>query len=170
MDKLLSDDHHAIGRILKQLLAALRKNKVAASYAKLDLLWARLAVHIRAEHLHLFPAVTRCSPDPSEAESLIEQLRADHDFFMSELAGAVNTLREQPDNSSDKTRLASVLKMILEIQKRLSKHNEIEEKQVYQLTHTLFSEPQQEELASRVKKELDNRPSRFSADAWANKS
>ena len=166
MDKLLSDDHHAVGKILKQLLAALRKNEVAASYAKLDLLWARLAVHIRAEHLHLFPAVTRCSPDSSEAESLIEQLRADHDFFMRELAGAVNTLRDQPNQTS----LTSILNVILEVEKRLSKHNEIEEKRVYQLAHTLFSEPQQEELASRVKAELDNRPARFSADAWANKS
>jgi hemerythrin superfamily protein len=170
MDKLLPDDHKAVGKILKQLLAALRKNEVAASYAKLDLLWARLAVHIRAEHLHLFPAVIRCSPDSSEAESLIEQLRADHDFFMRELADAVNTLREQPNNPSDKTRLAPVLHMILEVEKRLSNHNEIEEKQIYRWASTLFSEPQQEELAARMNAELESRPSRFSVDAWANKS
>ena len=43
--------------LLKQVLTALHNKDVEASYSKLDLLWARLAVHIRAEHLHLFPAV-----------------------------------------------------------------------------------------------------------------
>jgi hemerythrin superfamily protein len=168
MHELLSDDHRAVHEILKQLLAALRNNDVQASYAKLDLMWARLAVHIRAEHLHLFPAVIRCSPDPSEAEPILQQLQADHDFFMRELAGAVNTLREQTDNPDDKTRLASVLKVILAVEKRLSTHNEVEEKKVYRWARKLLSEPQQEELAARMKAELDNRPSRFSAKAWAN--
>lgn len=30
-------------------------------YQKLDLFWARLAVHIRAEHLHMFPALLRAN-------------------------------------------------------------------------------------------------------------
>ena len=76
----LSDDHQAVNEVLKQLLTALDNNDVEASYAKLDLLWARLAVHIRAEHLHLFPTViNRLANDSSEAQSLIEELRADHD-------------------------------------------------------------------------------------------
>ena len=95
-------------------------------------------------------------------------MQADHDFFMRELAGAVNTLREQPDDPGDKTRLASVLKVILAVEKRLSNHNEIEEKKVYRWARKILSEPQQEELAARMKAELDNRPSRFSAKAWAN--
>ena len=53
----LSHDHHEVSEILKQLLAALHNKDVGATYSGLDLLWARLAVHIRAEHLHLFPIV-----------------------------------------------------------------------------------------------------------------
>lgn len=162
MPELLSDDHRAVAEIVNELLAALRDNDVAASFAKLDLMWARLAVHIRAEHLHLFPAVIESSaPD---AESIVEQLRADHDFFMRELAGAVNILREHPDE----TRLASIHNVIVEVDNRLSTHNEIEEKKIYHWANTLLTEPQQTDLAARMKAELENRPSRFSVEAWTN--
>jgi len=162
MPELLSDDHRAVAEVLKQLQAALRNNDVQTSFAKLDLMWARLAVHIRAEHLHLFPAVINSTaPD---AESIVEQLRADHDFFMRELAGAVNTLREQPD----KAQLASILNVVVGVEDRLSIHNEIEEQKIYHWANTLLPEPQQTALAAHIKTELENRPSRFSAEAWAN--
>jgi len=161
MPELLSDDHRAVAEILKQLLAALRNNDVQASYAKLDLMWARLAVHIRAEHLHLFPAIINSAPD---AESIVEQLRADHDFFMRELADAVNLLRAQPDTTS----LASILTVIEEVDNRLSTHNAIEETKIYHWANTLLPEPQQKALAAQMKAELENRPSRFSRKAWAN--
>ena len=162
MPELLSDDHRAVAEILKQLLAALRNNDVQASYAKLDLMWARLAVHIRAEHLHLFPAVINSSAP--NAESIVEQLRADHDFFMRELADAVNLLRAQPDTTS----LASILTVIEEVDNRLSTHNAIEETKIYHWANTLLPEPQQKALAAQMKAELENRPSRFSRKAWAN--
>jgi hemerythrin superfamily protein len=172
MDRLLSDDHQAVAEILKQLLAALRNNDVQASYSKLDLMWARLAVHIRAEHLHLFPAVINCSaPATSDAESVVEQLRADHDFFMRKLAGAVNILRElreQPDSPERRTRLTAILNVVLEVESRLSNHNEMEENQIYRWANTLLTEPEQEDLAARINAELENRPPRFSVDAWAN--
>jgi hypothetical protein len=69
----LAADHVALGRLLKELKTALSNDDVAVSYAKVDLFWAKLAVHIRAEHLHLFPDVlkgvtratmTRCSWRP----------------------------------------------------------------------------------------------------------
>ena len=86
----LLDDHHAVGEVLEQLLTALDNKDVDSTHSKLDLLWARLAVHIRAEHLHLFPAVTErlaksfkgVVPDLHEAQAIIENLRTDHDFFM----------------------------------------------------------------------------------------
>ena len=56
-------------------------------------MWARLAVHIRTEHLHLFPAIAR---RVNAAERAIDRLRADHDFFMRELAQAIAILREFP--------------------------------------------------------------------------
>lgn len=52
----LADDHGALDEVLSQLWKALDTGDVLVSHDKLDLFWARLAVHIRAEHLHLFPA------------------------------------------------------------------------------------------------------------------
>ena len=160
----LSDDHQAVSEVLTQLLTALKNKDVKASHSKLDLLWARLAVHIRAEHLHLFPAVISRF---TEAQSVVETLRADHDFFMTELARAVNTLRQPP--TEEEINLNSILDVILEVEKRLAKHNEIEENQIYRLASTMLTESEQVELATRINAELEHRPSRFSAEAWANK-
>ena len=173
----LSDDHRTVDQVLKQLLAALHNKDVTTSYSKLDLLWARLAVHIRAEHLHLFPAVlNRLSssdetPDVSEAKSVVENLREDHDFFMRELARAVGALRELPkpiDSEEDEARLDSILNVVLEVEKKLANHNRIEENQIYQWASTILTESEQLELTARINAELENRPSRFSAEAWAN--
>ena len=54
---LLADDHSAVDKLLLSVRAALEAQDASRSHAALDLFWARLAVHIRAEHLHLFPAV-----------------------------------------------------------------------------------------------------------------
>jgi len=158
----LSDDHDAVSEVLKQLLTALDNKDVQTSYSRLDLLWARLAVHIRAEHLHLFPAVT--ISDSSEAQAIVENLRADHDFFMHELARAIGILRKLPDE----TKLAAVGETIREVEKRLATHNEIEESQVYRWSSTILTEPEQLELLTRINAELENRPPRFSEEAWAN--
>ena len=157
----LSNDHRGVNEVLKQLLTALQNQDVGTSYTKLDLFWARLAVHIRAEHLHLFPAVTGRLP---KAQSVVEKLRADHDFFMTELARAVNTLREHPTSLE----LNSVLDVVVEVEKRLANHNEIEENQIYRWASTILTEPEQIDLAARINAELENRPSRFSLEAWAN--
>lgn len=154
----LSDDHHAVSEVMEQLLTALDNNDVETSYSKLDLLWARLAVHIRAEHLHLFPAVTNRAPELSE---VVENLRDDHDFFMRELAQAIRTLREAND-------LAAVAHTVREIEKRLATHNEIEETQIYRWSSTILAEPEQLELLAKINAELENRPPRFSEEAWAN--
>jgi hypothetical protein len=165
----LSDDHDAVSELLKQLLTALHTKDVQASYARLDLLWARLAVHIRAEHLHLFPAVTNRL---TEAQSIVEKLRADHDFFMRELARAVGILRELSDtldSSENEDRLASVVEVVLEVEKRLANHNDIEENQVYRWATTMLTEKEQLDLTARINAELEDRPPRFSAEAWANR-
>jgi hemerythrin-like domain-containing protein len=166
--KQLADDHAAVHEVLAQLVTALQNKDVTASYVKLDLLWARLAVHIRAEHLHLFPAVTSRM---SAAQTMVEKLREDHDFFMRELARAVGILRElpRPLSSEDESRLSSVLDVVLAVEKRLADHNDIEEKQVYHWAATVLTEMEQIDLAARVNAELENRPSRFSVEAWANR-
>src|SRR6266496_959278 len=53
----LADDHLALDEALRQFRETLDTGDIEASHARLDLFWARLAVHIRAEHLHLFPVV-----------------------------------------------------------------------------------------------------------------
>jgi len=165
----LSDDHHAVSKVLEQLLAALDIKDVQASHSRLDLLWARLAVHIRAEHLHLFPAVTES--DSSEAHAIVKNLRADHDFFMHKLARAIGILRELPNTTitaDNETKLAAVAETVRQVAERLATHNEIEENQIYRWSSTALSESQQLELLARINAELENRPPRFSKEAWAN--
>ena len=154
----LSDDHDAVTEVLKQLLSALHNNDVPASYSRLDLLWARLAVHIRAEHLHLFPTI---ASKVTEAQPTIDRLRADHDFFMRKLAHAIGLLRFEGN-------LAIVRDTVHEIEKRLAIHNEIEENEIYRWSSTILTEPEQLDLLARVNAELENRPPRFSEEAWAN--
>lgn len=165
----LSEDHRRLHEVLTQLLAALQHKDVKASYLKLDLLWARLAVHIRAEHLHLFPAVISRMAD---AETVVEKLRTDHDFFMRELASAVGILRQIPqpfDSPNEDARLNSVLEIVLEVEKRLAEHDTIEENQIYRWASEILTGTEQMELAGRINAELEHRPPRFSVEAWKNK-
>jgi hemerythrin superfamily protein len=164
----LSDDHDAVSEVLEQLVAALENKDVQTSYSRLDLLWARLAVHIRAEHLHLFPAVTDrvAKSDLSEAQVIVKNLRADHDFFMHELARAIGILRELP--AANDAKLAVVTGIVRKVEERLATHNEIEENQIYRWSSTILSESEQLELLARINTELENRPPRFSEQAWAN--
>lgn len=161
----LADDHDAVDEVLTQLLTALDNKDVQTSHTRLDLLWARLAVHIRAEHLHLFPAV---ASRMTEAQPVIDRLRADHDFFMHELAQAIGILRELPKTTSDEAKLAAVAGAVREIKRRLAIHNELEEHQIYRWSSTMLTEQEQSELLTRINAELENHPPRFSAKAWAN--
>ena len=158
MNERLSDDHEAVSEVLNQLLTALDNQDVQTSYSRLDLLWARLAVHIRAEHLHLFPAI---ASKLTEAQPIIDRLRVDHDFFMRELARAIGILRNEAD-------LATVGDIVREVEKRLATHNEVEESQIYRWSSIMLTQPEQLELFTRIDAELENRPPRFSEEAWAN--
>ena len=150
----LADDHVALDELLKQLHAALDHDDLDAAYAKLDLFWAKLAVHIRAEHLHLFPCVL------SEEDAVIEQLGADHEFFMRQLASAIETIRTGQG-------LSAVKSIISDIEQRLAHHNQIEESNVYHRATTVLNPEELEELSQRISSELHKRPSRFTAETWA---
>src|SRR4051794_10723682 len=106
-EDFMEQDHVALGEVFRELDRALGDLNVARSFELLDLAWARLAVHIRAEHLHLFPAVLNAlsensgadnpaKPSLAEARVCLERLREDHNFFMSEFADAIRILRELP--------------------------------------------------------------------------
>ena len=170
--ELLIHDHAELGDLLAQLIAALKANDIARSHATLDLFWARLAIHIRAEHLHLFPAISaaiKANPgfsddtvDPLEPQKLIVVLRDDHNFFMRELTDAIVILRRLVNEPEpDAALLADVLKTIDGVRARLVKHNQIEEQGVYLWTSTLLTQADQVELVAKVHKELENMPPRF---------
>src|SRR6266568_3546800 len=132
----LADDHVALDNVLKQLQESMDSEDIKAIYARLDLFWARLAVHIRAEHLHLFPAVMNglsdmtadhsVAPTLNQGRLAIKRLRADHDFFMHELARAIGILRDLV-KATDREAMRTVRDAVLDIEKRLIIHNELEE-------------------------------------------
>src|ERR687883_1445422 len=113
-----------------------RNNSRAVAEATGDarLLAARLAVHIRAEHLCLFPAVLDAARRSqtnaggatrlAEAEAVISRLKRDHDFFMREMAGAVKTMRElrsAQDSAAAEELLRGVRQTISAVKARLER-------------------------------------------------
>lgn len=162
VESVLEDDHASLDQLFVELDLALAKSDDARSFELLDLFWARLAVHIRAEHLHLFPALSKASgkssqPTREEVEMTLARLRADHDFFMKELARLMKVARVNGTGAGDfRERLAA-------IRKRLETHNQIEEKQVYVWPLLLLDETTVAALVERVRLELENMPPRFAA-------
>lgn len=166
----LSADHEEVGKILDHTFAALERGDRQHASERLDYLWARLAMHIRAEHLHLFPALLKAaSLDDNAAalEGVIEQLRADHNFFMQELALAVKTMGEvlDDDNGGSMMDLVEVKERMKNLGRRLITHNDIEESRVYPLVELLLSSDEAAEIRRKMKSELDNLPPRFIEDA-----
>jgi hypothetical protein len=171
---LLEEDHASVGAQLAQLCVFLDEGNVERAFAQLDLVWARLAVHIRAEHLCLFPAVLDAARQLStdegdalrldEAHSLINQLRHDHDFFMTELARAVNLMREMRSSQNSKliTEMFRDVRQAISIVKdRLEKHNNLEEEQVYRWPVMLLDSTEQAKLAAHIQQEIEKMPPRF---------
>lgn len=173
---LLAQDHVSLDGLLSDLINALDSGDAGLSLARLDTFWARLGLHIRAEHLHLFPAILAAlreksvaevyiTPSLSEAEEAIEELRLDHDFFMRELAGAVKLLRELSAKSEPGMvlrELEGVRAKVLAVNGRLLAHNRLEESRVYLWAVGLLRRCEQSALAARLQQELENLPPRFS--------
>ena len=176
--RLLTDDHIVLDKLQGQLKSALRAGDIEATHSRLDMFWSRLAVHIRAEHLQLFPAVIEAltvssrsqtfAPTLTEARSAIETLRSDHDFFMHELGQAIKILGalSHEDRETLDHGMKSVRSTMIEIEKRLVAHNQLEETKIYAWTTTILNSREQTELAKRISIELANRPPRFSLDEW----
>jgi hypothetical protein len=173
---VLLDDHTEVGGLIHELLATLDVGDKSQIFARLDLLWARLAVHIRAEHLCLFPAILGAPVKPSNHSSTnapsavqvreaLERLRADHDFFMVELARAVNAMRElvKGENDPSADQLLEIKRRVLAVSDRLQEHNQLEEEQVYLWPEMLLSAVERAELSARMKREIENLPPRLSS-------
>lgn len=172
--KFLEHDHAELGKLLAEFFTAFSNNEAQRSLAKLDCFWARLAVHIRAEHLHLFPTLLRAfeeSPQTiplqaglslPEVRRTISHLQEDHDYFMRELAAAVRQLRELSALArQDKSHILKLEEQVREVSRRLEAHNHLEESQVYQWLGRGLDGSEQKSLSQAIERELENAPARF---------
>jgi len=172
----LTADHDQLDQLLSKFYAATVAGDPEVSYSTLDLFWARLAVHIRSEHLHLFPAVLEAAQrnksgnhSSEEIESVIVSLRRDHEFFMNELAGAVVALRELTTSDDKPTiiaHLSEVREKIERVQRKLIQHNLNEEQQIYLCAETLLTSAEQQSLETQIRSDLANWPARFTLNLW----
>lgn len=161
IEALLTDDHAELDELLDSVFASLDAGNTTVAYSRLDLFWARLAMHIRAEHLHLFPAVLKIgeSEAVSGIREIVERLRRDHDLFMHELAEAIKSMRAVTTDSEPDIRV-DVLRRLERVRDRLAEHNAIEEERIYGLRRFL-SPDDQDMLARSLAKELANLPPRI---------
>jgi len=172
IESLLEDDHESLDQLLAELDQELAKPNLARAFELLDLFWARLAVHIRAENLHLFPAIINASaslfpgkgglPNFEDAKGLILRLRSDHDFFMKELAQIIKAVRDivavQTPSIAEFEELRPRLTVI---RTRLETHNRLEEEQLYNWPALVFDKTTLADLYERLRHELQNLPPRF---------
>lgn len=172
IEELLPKDHRQLDKLLGAVRAALEGQSSVEAFETLDLFWARLAVHIRAENLHLFPSVlnkvkgddldSHCEYLPSmEVQKAVERLTADHNFFMQQLSRAIRILRETPFASDPVVELETVGEIVAGVSERLTAHNELEELIIYQMPRKLLPREEQIELATRIRRELEKLPPRF---------
>jgi hemerythrin-like domain-containing protein len=176
---LLTHDHSELDELLAEFFPSLAARSVEQSFEKLDLFWARLAMHIRAEHLHLFPTLLHAlsrnprkkgadrAPSLETKEKTIARLREDHDFFMIELAAAITDLRKlrQTAHEDKWSVLQRVREKIIAVSERLKAHNDLEETEVYPLSEVLLTPAECVTLNEKMQKELGNVPQRFSSAA-----
>jgi len=175
INSLLEHDHEEIGEVVSDLLTAIDGSSVEESFRLLDLFWARLAVHIRAEHLHLFPTIlneldssrkdeTNNTLSLDEARKAIAQLRTDHDFFMHELASAIKQMRDflaKPEPFPDPNMLQGIRAIVEAVRGRLEAHNKLEEERVYRWVDEVLNPEKQIRLVAKLKHEIENLPPRY---------
>lgn len=157
---LLEADHRELDALFEKVFAAVEAADRDATFKTLDLFWARLAMHIRAEHLCLFPAIRQAAVSDPEILELLDRLRHDHDFFMTELARAIKALRLTYHFGNEPETLSVVREIVTAVRDRLIEHNLIEEKTIYDLRDAV---PDPAKLAQAVRNELENYPQRFAA-------
>jgi iron-sulfur cluster repair protein YtfE (RIC family) len=162
---ILESDHRELDHLLDQLFVHLEGSDAEAIYRSLDLFWARLAMHIRAEHQRLFPALRDGISDPAIRETLpdlLARLREDHDFFMVELARAIKAARLVFYFGNESESFAIIRELVTAVKERLLIHNQIEESELYPLaSEPLLSSEQIDDAIAGIRKELAKLPPRF---------
>jgi len=154
----LEADHRELDALYAAAAYALESGDAAEALDRVDLFWARLAMHIRAEHLHLFPSISQTS----NSAAVIGRLRDDHNLFMNRLADAIKLLRTAKDTG--KQELSEPRSILLSLDELLAEHNRIEEETVYLESGDLTG-AEQDQLAAAIDKELSTLPPRFSGRA-----
>ena len=180
IDATLEHDHASLDQLLTELDQALAGPDKDRAFDLLDLFWARLAVHIRAEHLHLFPALVNAAsqfsgdeslPSFAKVEETIAQLRSDHDFFMKELADMMKTVRDMRENTSSiDAELERFRERLSVIRTRLKGHNQLEEEHVYVWPSRVLDQETFAALVTGLQHELENLPPRFAYHVDAGKA
>jgi len=110
------------------------------------------------------PDIQKARIDREVLEQTIAELRRDHDFFIRRLGDEVNKLRFPPSMALD-LEFRSVKASILIVQKRLDRHNRIEEDDIYPLAGAMLSKQELTELKARIGRELAKVPPRFMPSA-----
>ena len=172
--RTLKSDHAVLAEILDQLKIQLAKPDLPWAFETLDLFWASLAVHIRAENICLFPALLSAPrskfgewnnvPDFEAAKIAIEGLRADHCLFMTELGQSMKELRGliiHPENYSVTDVVADLRRRINSLGELLHEHNEKEEEVVYRWPSLLLDDESLNQLEVGIVTEIENMPPRF---------
>lgn len=160
-DLLLTADHAELDGLLADAFEALKSGNGEQAFASVDLFWARLAMHIRAEHLHLFPAIEAlpfAATDKAKTDTMLNELRSDHNFFMRELVAAIKLLR---DETGGMVGLETTAESLRQVKDRLALHNEIEETRVYPLVFLRLPPDEAAALHSKMEFEITNMPPRF---------
>lgn len=168
---LLIHDHSKLDEILEQVFGALERGDHRQTFLTLDQFWARLAMHIRAEHLHLFPALLQNFRDSNSQGEIadgvsrlpnnISALRCDHDFFVKEIGKDVNLLRADEKEKREKGDLGEIHNNLTIIAEKLEVHNRLEEADVYPLVQVLLTAEERAELEVSMLRELAKLPPRF---------
>lgn len=168
----LAADHSELDALLGEVFAALDEENIETIYKSLDFFWARLAMHIRAEHLHLFPAIIKAIETAEnnrflsliEAKKAINELQNDHNFFMRELLAMIKLLRgwrENKEIADFSGQIADMRFKLISVKKRLETHNHLEETEVYRWLDLLLSSPERDVLDEQMQREITNLPPRF---------
>lgn len=175
MNRILDHDHSELDILLGAAFRALTQDSMERAFERLDLFWARLAVHIRAENMHLFPALLCAAerapergsaPRQAEIADTIAQLRVDHDFFMRELMAAMKDLRESRRKAlpaKGAAMIAGVRDRLERVSHRIAVHNALEESGAYRWVCLLLDQPKIESLAEDIGRELGNLPARLNS-------
>lgn len=174
--ELLDHDHSEIEGLMAEFFHRLEAGDPMQCHHTLDLLWARLAVHIRAEHLHLFrvllheaeqsdpAAAARSRPRLETVRETLAHLRREHDVFMHDIWAVLKQLRSlhlPADGRMSAEARHDIREKVEAISRHLHAHNRREETEVYRWADEWLAPAERADLNEKMKAELAHMPPRI---------